>query len=78
MSRSNVVLPLPEAPSTAVIDRSGTLRSTPASTRVAPKALLASRSSIALMPRSVHYRERSNHNPSNVPGTTASATMTSA
>jgi hypothetical protein len=41
MSRSSVVLPLPDAPRTAVIERSGTLRSTPLSTGVVPKALLA-------------------------------------
>ena len=39
MSRSSVVLPLPDAPSTAVIEPSGTTRSTSVSTGVAPNRL---------------------------------------
>ena len=71
MSRSSVVLPLPEAPSTAVICPGGTSRSSPSSTGV-PEALVTpeerwrwtgARSAI-----------RSNHRASSAPGTTASAT----
>ena len=39
-SRSSVVLPQPDGPSTAVSDRAGTCRSTPVSTAVDPKALV--------------------------------------
>jgi len=49
MRRSSVVLPLPDAPSTAVIDPAETVRSAPASTGVVSNRFATARSSIALM-----------------------------
>ena len=79
MSRSSVVLPLPDAPSTAVSRAVGNARDrrrrAPGWRRSAWRRPGARSRS---WPGSTRWRSRSNHSPSSAPGIMASATITSA
>ncbi len=84
MMRSSVVLPLPDAPSTAVIDLSGTVRSTSVSTCTGPKATAQALDPSAIVPLmwrsppAAGLRRRANQAATTRFGTAASSTMATA